>query len=60
MGTIQVDWMESKPHLFLIWSRLQQFNIISLYNNASVYMLIINLLYVAKTKWARDRKCGIL
>ena len=52
--------MESKPHLFLIWSRLQQFNIISLYNNASVYMLIITLLCVAKAKWARDRKGGIL
>ena len=38
-------------HLLLIMKRLQQFNSLLFYNNASVYMLILSLLYAEKTKW---------
>ena len=40
--------------------RLQQFNSLLFYNNASVYMLVLSLLYAEKTKWQRDWKNGFL
>ena len=40
--------------LLLIMKRLQQFNSLLFYNDASVYMLILSLLYAEKTKWQRD------
>ena len=38
-------------HLLLSMKRLQQFNYLIFYNNASVYMLILSLLCAEKTRW---------